>query len=150
MEEHILEFITEEFQDSYDYVLPDEMQEVLQNEELFVDDSDIVSDFSDNVSSTQDVNSEDIVTIVNDAVSSPEVQELVPDETIEKTGGTYNVYNITLNQVEDISEVPDALSASAAILEATTATTVAAIAATFALALPKNFIQLHPLPYLLY
>lgn len=108
MDEHILEFITEEFQDSYDYVLPDEQQEVLQNEELLVDnDSDIISDFSDDVSSPEDVNSEDIINIANDAVSSPEVQELTPDETIEKTGETYNVYNITLNQVEDISEAPE-------------------------------------------
>ena len=51
--------------------------------------------------------SEDIINIANDVVSSPEVQEIIPDETIEKFGGTYNVYNITLNRSEDISEFPE-------------------------------------------
>lgn len=108
MDEHILEFITESFEDGFiDYVEPvDETYVDFQDEVLLLDNDNILISDDDIVSDTENNVSEDIIKSVDEVVSSPEVQEALPLNTGSANGSTYNIYNITLNHQEDISEVP--------------------------------------------
>lgn len=108
MDESILEFITEGFEDGFiEYVEPVEDNSVeFQDEELLLDDDTVLISDDDVVSVTENNTPEDVIKTVDEVVNLPEVQSAMPSETGSVKGGTYNIYNITLNQQEDVSEVP--------------------------------------------
>ena len=108
MDEHILEFITESFEDGFiEYIEPvNETTVDIQDEELLFDNDTVIISDDDIVSITENNISEDIVKSVDEVVKSPEVQEALPLDTVSANGSTYNIYNIALTQQEDISEVP--------------------------------------------
>ena len=107
MDEHILEFITEGFEDgSIEYIEPvDETYVDFQDEELLLDDDLVIISDDDSIHNTENNVSEDIIKFVDEVVSSPDVQGAMPSKVGSGDGNTYNIYNITLNQQEDISEV---------------------------------------------
>ena len=108
MDENILEFITEEFEDGFiENVEPVEDNFVdFQNEELLLDDDIVFISDDDVVSVTENNATEDVIKAVEEVVNLPEVQSAMPSETGSVKAGTYNIYNITLTQQENISEVP--------------------------------------------
>lgn len=108
MDEHILEFITESFDDGFvEYIEPvNETYADFQDEVFLLDDDTVLISDDDAISNTEDNVSEDILKSVDEVVSSAEVQSALPLDVGSGNGNTYNIYNITLNQQEDISEVP--------------------------------------------
>lgn len=109
MDEHILEFITEDFEDGFiENIEPvEETSADFQDEVLLLDNDNIIISDDDFVSDTDNNVSEDIVNSVDDVVSSAEVQEALPSDFGSENGNTYNIYNITLNQQENITEVTE-------------------------------------------
>ena len=109
MDENILEFITEDFEDGFiENVEPaDETLEDFLDEEFLLDDDSVLISDDDLVYVSENDAPEDVVNAVNDVITSSDVKSALPSDSGSLNGGTYNIYNITLTPEENITEDPE-------------------------------------------